>query len=886
MSIGVPAWLARVLAVRSQTNRAIADEIDSHVALHIDDLVAAGQPPEVARRNALMSLGGMAQTVDDCREHRRFAWILGVGRDTQLAVRRLRRDPSFTTAAVLTLALGIGATTAIVSVARVALASPLPYAEPDRRVMLFSRWTAFQKTSVADQEVWDYRATARTLAAVAAWYPVQQNLTGSGRPARLTVGAVTANTFDVLGSAPALGRTFAADEDRPGGPPVAILGDALWRRTFNADPAVIGRKIVLDDVAVQVVGVMPPGFRLPSDFTEDVADPTEAWRPAQIDETRLSRSHGYHAAALLAPGATAESATQELHEITRRLTEQGAYRPTMQFTAFAVSFDDEIRGPLRPIVWLLTGGVICLLLIACANVGNLLLVRGEARQRELALRAALGASSRRLLRELLIEGLALAAIGAAAALPLAFGALRVVRAMHPVSLEALGPLALDWRMLVATLSMAAATTVLFGLAPLMGHDGVSRLLRSSGTNATSAPSRARLRRGLVLIEIGIATILLVGAGLTIRSLDAMRRVDLGFNPDHVLTIRIALPQKRYATPEQVVAFYSRVAEDARRVAGIRAAGVVRLLPLASTIGDWGLDIDGFDETAGNAKGDWQIVTDGAFEALGTRLRRGRWFTASDGTNSEPVAVVNETLARTYWRDAADAVGGRLRIGRADRPWIRVVGIVADERHNGVTAAVKEKFYIPHSQWHVVTGGNVVRTAYLVVRTDQDPMRFAAALERLVQQIDPDLPVGTPRAMTDIVTSSLGAPRLTGFILGGFAAIALMLAAVGIYGVLAYVVSRRTREIGIRLALGSEPGRVVRLVVGQGMWLACGGILWGIVAALALTRLIRSLLYQVEPTDPSTFGTVALVLLVVAFLASAMPAVRASRLSPLFALKTE
>ena len=834
----IAAWLRWRLPVASQNSRAIAEEIHSHVALHMDELMAAGQPRELARRNAMMSLGGVAQTIDDCEERRRFARALGIGRDVRLALRRLLRDPSFAIAATLTLGLGIGATSAIVSVARTALAAPLPYADPSRRVMIFSRWTAFAKTTVADAEVWDYRALARSFSAVAAWSPTQQNLTGSGRPTRLTVGLVTENTFDVLGVHPMLGRTFTSDEDRPGGSPAAILGYDLWRGRFAADATIVGRKVLLDDVTVEIVGVMPRGFRLPSDYTEEVSDPTELWRPAQIDEQTLSRAHGYHAAALLAPGATGQTATQELSSIAQQLTAQGFYPPTMQFTAFAVSLEDEIRGPLRPIVWLLMAGVACLLLIACANVGNLLLVRGEARQRELALRAALGASSRQLVGELLVEAGVLTVLGAVVAIPLALAGLRVVSSFDPARLQALGSLTLDWRLLVASLTIAAVTTIVFGLAPLAGHEGVSRVLRTTAANATAARSRARLRSALVLAEIGMATVLLVAAGLILRSLDALHRVDLGFDPNNVVTMRVALPAARYDTPERIVEFYRRLSTDARELPGVRAAGVVRLLPLATTIGDWGLDIDGYDEAAGNAKGDWQIVTDGAFEALGTRLLLGRTFTPADGSSAEPVAVVNETLARTYWRRPEDALQGRMRIGSgSERPWVRVVGIVADERHNGITEAVKEKFYIPHTQWHVVTRGNVVRTAYLVVRTEGDPLTLGTSLERLVQEIDPDLPAGTPRAMTDVVAQSLATPRLTGFVLGSFATIALALAAVGIYGVLAYVVSRRTREIGIRLALGSDPGSVVRLVVRQGMTIAVVGVCAGAAVALGVTRLL-------------------------------------------------
>ena len=398
--------------------------------------------------------------------------------------------------------------------------------------------------------------------------------------------------------------------------------------------------------------------------------------------------------------------------------------------------------------------------------------------------------------------------------------------------------------------------------------------------------RQRLRGALVVAEVALAVILVVGAGLMVRTLSALGRIDLGFAPDHVLTLRLSVPTARYDTPERVVSFYRDLMMRVRVLPGVESAGVVRVLPLATTIGDYGLDIEGYEERPGaNAKGDWQIVSDGAFEAMGTRLVRGRWFTSADTSGSQPVAVVNETLARLYFKDG-NAVGGRLRVGNMKNPWAVVVGIVADERHNGVTGLVKEKFYIPHSQWHVATGGNLVRNAFIVVRTTGDPMSVAAAVRGEVRALDPSLPVANVRPMTEVVAASLATPRLTGFLLGTFAVIALLLAAVGIYGVLAYLVSRRTHEIGIRLAIGADRGQVVRMVLGQGIGLAILGLVAGIVGAIGLTRLMTSVLYDVTPADPWTYASVIGGLLAVAAVASAIPALRAARVDPVTALRIE
>jgi predicted permease len=387
--------------------------------------------------------------------------------------------------------------------------------------------------------------------------------------------------------------------------------------------------------------------------------------------------------------------------------------------------------------------------------------------------------------------------------------------------------------------------------------------------------------------VSLAVVLVIGAGLMVRSLAALGRIDLGFEPDNVLTMRVAVPAARYDTPEKVVDFYRQLTDKVRGLPGVQSAGFVRVLPLATTIGDFGLDVEGFEERPGaNAKGDWQIATDGAFEAMGSRLLRGRWFTSADTERTQPVTVINETMARTYWKNPEDAVGGRIRVGNMKNPWAVVIGMVADERHNGVTGVVKEKFYVPHAQWHVATGGNLIRGGFLVVRTAGDPMGLAGAVRSEVRALDPNIPVANIRPMTEVVAASLATPRLTGFLMGTFAAIALTLAAVGIYGVLSYLVARRTHEIGIRLAVGADRSQVLMLVLKQGLTLAGSGIAVGILAAFLLTRLMQSLLYQVRPSDPVTFGVVTVALLVVALLASALPAYRATRVSPIIALRTE
>lgn len=814
----------------------------------------------------------------------------GLGHDVKGGLRGLRRTPGFTLAAIATLALGVGATSAVFTVVQSVLLEPLPYSEPERRVMIWSRWVSFEKTWLSDQEILDYRRLSTTLSAVAGWGTTQQNLTGDVDPVRVGVGQVTANVFAVLGSRPVLGRDFTADDDRPGAAPVVVLGYPLWQSQFGGDAAVIGRRILLDDRPVEVIGVMPPGFRLPTDFTEEAAEPSQLWRPLQIDEQDTSRgSHGFFAAAVLAPGQTVASASDELRAITRGLTSQGLYPEAMQFSAFAVSLDDEIRGGVAPAMWLLTAAVACLLLIACANVATLLMVRADARVREVALRTAIGASASRLVRQLLVESALLAAAGSLLGLGFAAVAIQVLLAVDPTSVPPLAPVRLDFTVVVVTLAVGIATTLVVGVLPAVRALRVNLVesLRDGGTQATEGRARHHVRGALVIAEVALAVVLVVGAGLMGRSLAALGRVPLGFDPAGVLTLRVSVPPARYDTPEQVVSFYRQLLEEVRGLPGVTAAGIVRALPLATTIGDWGLIVDGYVAPPGtNAKGDWQIVSDGAFEAMGMRLREGRWLTGGDSADSQPVLVVNETMARAYWPDGR-AVGGRVRFGgpRSTQPWATVVGVVADERHNGVTTAAKEKFYAAHTQWSTLTT-NVVRSVFVVVRTTGEPMALAGPIRAAVRRLDPTLPVANVRPMREVVATALATPRLTGLLLGSFAALALTLAVVGLYGLLSFLVARRTHEIGIRLAIGADRRQVLMPVLGHGLALAAAGVVIGILGAVGAAQTMRSLLYAVAPLDAPTFVVVAAGLLVVAAVASLVPALRAMRVNPLVALRAE
>ena len=720
------------------------------------------------------------------RRARGLPFLETLWQDLRHGTRGLRRSPAFTAAAVLTLTLGVGATAAIFSVSRAVLFKPLPYADPGRRVMIWSQWRGWDKTWVSEAELLDYRTRCSTLARVAAWGTGQVNLTGGGDPLRIGVGRITANAFETLGVRPALGRGFTAEEDVPGRNTVTVIGHGLWQRYFGGDRHVLGRSVRLDGETHTVVGVMPPGFQLPTDYGENAAEPTELWVPLAIDMKEVERgSHGLYAAAVLAPGATPERATAELRALTASLTSEGLYPKEMNFSAFAVGLEEEILGSVRPALFLLLGAVGFLLLIACANVASLLLARSETRHRGIAVRSALGAGRTRLVRHVLAESLILAGAGSTLGLVVALGAGRALAALGPAGIPRAAAVGVDSQVLGFTALLALLTTGLFGALPALGAARVApaHALRQAGGRTSGGAAGRGLRHALVIGEVALAVVLVIGAGLMIRSLQALQEIDLGFKPAGVLTARLWLPQAGYEKPEQVVAFYQQLVERVRALPGVEAAGLVRQLPLGGTIGDWGLTIESDPSPmTTRAKGDWQVATDGAFEALGERLVRGRLLSPRDTTDAEQVAVVNETMARTYWA-GREPVGQRFRMGRSTRgPWVTVVGVVGDERHNGITGVVKEKFYRPLSQFHKSTG-SPARGMTLVIRTAADPLGLAGPVRQVVASMDSTLPVAAVRPMTDVVDASMVMPRLTGAVLVLFALLALSLAAIGIYGVI-------------------------------------------------------------------------------------------------------
>jgi len=806
--------------------------------------------------------------------------------EVRYALRGLVKASAFTATAVLTLALGIGATAAIFSVIDAVILRPLPWSEPSRAAMIWSRWSAFDKTWVATGEVIDYRNWSRSFAAIGAWSDGQINVTGDGEPERVDFAQVTANTFDVLGVRPLLGRVFTQTDDVPNGPRLVVISHALWTQRYGRDASIVGRNARLNGQPYEIVGVMPAGFALPTDYQN--AQPTMLWTPLQIDPATAEHgSHGLYAAGRLAPGVSIAQASKELHDLAQAWTREGLYPPQMRFDAFAVSLQDEVLGPVGRAIGLLAAAVAFLLLIACSNVANLMLARAEWRQRDIAVRTALGAGSRRLVAQLLIESLLLSIAGAAIGLALASVGVQALTWLHPDNIPRVGTVDVNRRALLVTMAACVVVTLLSGLFPALRAlaGNVSEGLRE-GRSLTTLKSGQRFRSALVVVQTALAIVLLVGAGLLIRSLGSLQRIDLGFRPDHALTMRISLPAASHATAEAVVGFYGRLLDQVRSLPGVRAAGAVRSLPLASEIGDFWLMVDGYVPPPGtNAKGDWEIVTDGYLEAMGERLVRGRSFTPADNQTGQLVALINEEFVRQYL-SGRQALGGRFRLGGpASRPWVTIVGIVANVRHNGVAAPIKEKFYIPHAQWHRSTG-NPMRGMTLVVRTAGDPSALAGAVQAEVRRLDPTIPVAEVRTMDEVVARALSRDRFTSALLSVFASLAVALAAVGLFSVLTYTIARRTREFGVRIAMGARPVQVLQLVMRSAFSLALAGLVVGLAMAAGLTRFMGSLLHDVTPLDAWTFGAVTIGVLAVTALASIGPAWRATRVDPVNALRAE
>ena len=807
----------------------------------------------------------------------------GLLQDLRYGMRMLRSRPAFTAVAVLALALGIGANTAIFSVVDAVLLKPLPYRAPERLVMIWHEYAQMNlpKASLSVPSYIEYRDNVRAFENVAAATNWSANLTGTGEPERVQGARVTGNFLATVGVPPMIGRDFLGEDDAPGGERVVILGHGLWQRRFGGDPGILGKVLALNGEDHTVVGVMPPGFVFfqPVDLFKPIAFTAGQAAPANHGNEFLI------GVARLKPGVTLRQAGSEMDGIAARLRQQ-FYVEGWSPRLFPLL--EEMTGDLRPALLVLMAAVGCVLLIACSNVANLLLARATSRQREMAIRSALGAGRLRVVRQLMTESVLLGVAGGALGLLLAFLGLKALLAAAPgeATQAVLGgrSIGLDGTALGFTLGVSVLTGIVFGLAPALqaSRMDLNDLLKEGSRGEGLGERGHRLLGVFVVSQVAVALVLLAGAGLLVRSFLRLRAVDPGFRLDHVLTMRLTLPQTRYTEDGQVAAFFDDLLRRLSALPGVRSAAAVSNLPMSGDNASASFAIEGLEVPQGQPSphGDSHIVSHDYFTALGIPLVQGRFFDRRDGPGAAKVAVIDQVLADRYW-PAGDAIGRRMALyfeGSPDKPvWREIVGVVGHVKKYGLDGRVKEQYYIPSPQ-------QARRSMFLALRTATAPTSIVAAARAAVRDLDTGLPVFRVQTMEQVLDGTLVTRRFAMLLLGIFAAVALVLAAVGLYGVISYSVAQRTREIGIRMALGARSRDVVRMVVRRGMRLTAIGLVIGVGSALAVTRFLASLLFAVQPYDPPTLLTVAAILAGVAWLASFLPARRAARVDPMMALR--
>jgi predicted permease len=874
-------------------------EMDEEMRFHLDmeasQHVSHGMSERDARRLARREFGGVERHKDDMRDERGASAFFDALGDLRFALRSLRHRPGLTAAATLTLAIGIGATSTVFGVVKHALLTPLPYSEPERVVGVWSAWKGFDRTWLSYDEWEGWKARVHAFADIGLYTDGAATLDGDS-PERVRSALIQTNVFSILGVRLDRGRGFTAEEDRPGGPSVAVLSYELWQRRFAGDPAIVGRKIQISGAERTVIGVTPSGFQMPLDYS--AGERTAIYFPLATDAKnegalpgpefpRGGSNHGYYGIARLAPGATAAAANRQLRDIVAELEKFG-YMANVGFHAFVIPMDEQIMGRVRPVLLVVFGAVVLVLLISCANVAGLLLVRGETRRRELAVRVALGAGTKRLARLLVTESALLAAFGGAMGIGLAWITVRLLRSNAPAGLPRLTETSIDWVVLLFALAVSAVTALLTGILPLAHatHLALSGELREGGRGSTTGRARLRWRQALVAVEVALAVVLVAGAGLMIRSVRNLLNVDPGFHADGVLTMRISTPAVFYPDSVRVVAFWDDLQRRVAALPGVKRVGAVRLLPLASEMGDWGLRIQGYTPPPNQGTpGDWQIVTPGYFETMGLTVREGRAFTTGDDMQAPLAMIVNRAFEQQYF-GGRRALGGRVRVNGSDSTkWYTVVGVVDDVRHNALIGAVKPQFYATLAQF-ALAPGSTRRVMSLVVKTDGDPKKLVSAVRAQVKSADPRLPVSEVRTMREIVNAAIGGQRFAMETLGVFGVVALLLSAIGIFGIVSQVVASRLHELGIRAALGATPMDLMAIALASGVRQAMAGLAIGIVAALVLTRVLHTLLHGVSPTDPLTFGAVVVVTGLVAVIASVAPAGRAARVDPNAVLRVE
>ena len=865
----------------------VEDEIRTHIELRTRANVRRGMDPEAARAEALRRFGDVAKVRGECvrlgelrdKEMRHVEWMDDLRQDVVYALRQFRRAPGFTLVALLTIALGIGATTAIFGVVNGVLLEPLPFEEPDRVVKIWPEGQSGTQPA-SSLDFLDWRAQARSFEGMAIHGQSAYTLTGSGEPQRMGGAPVSANFFRVMGVRAALGRTFAPDEDRPQAAKVAVLGHAAWLERFGGDASVLGRQLTLNGEVHTIVGVAAPGF--------DYPNAAEVWTPLVLTPSLMEpRARGrrmFIVVARLKDGETVARGEAEMDRINAGLA---TLHPDFNGDipgAKLVTMEDDLVGDVRDALWMLLGAVGLVLLIACANIANLLLVRAVGREGEMAVRAALGAGRGRVVRQLVTESVLLAAVGGALGVAVAAWATTMLVRLAPPDLPRIHEVAVDGRVLLFALLIAVATGLLFGLAPALhaASPDLTRALKETARGSRAGSRSGRVRSALVVAELALSVMLLVGAGLLLRSLHTLRNVDPGFRPDNLLTLSLGLPRPKYADTTAQRAFVEALDERIRAIPGASAVGIGTSMPFSGGGQFTGVEVAGRPIPPERVPTiEMRTAGVGYLEALGIPLVRGRTFTAQDRAGAPWVVLIDQALAKKLF-PGEDPVGKHLVfswLGDRAPGGPEIVGVVGNVKHWSLSEEPQPHVYFSLAQ---APGGYL----NVVMRAAGDPATLAPALREAIWSLDRNLAIVGLRTMEERLAQSVARPKLYAVLLAVFAGLALLLATVGIYGVMSYAVTQRTREIGIRIALGARRSHVLGLVVGQGMLLALAGVALGVAGAAAGGRLLESLLYGVSASDPATLAVVPLVLTAVALAACGVPALRATRVDPIAALRGE
>jgi predicted permease len=878
----------RNLFSRADVERDLDDELRAYVDLLTAEKIRGGMSPDAARRAALVEAGGVEQIKEGVRSTRRGALVEGTLQDLRYGLRLLRRSPGFAALAVVTIGLGIGANSAIFSVINGVVRKPLAYSESDRLMFLTSQFPnlGFDKFWISPPEYFDFKSHTRAFSDVAAYTTGAQNVSAGDQPERVNAAFVTANMFHVLRASPELGRVFTPEEDLPNSAPVVVLSHELWARAFGGDKSIVGKTAQVNGRSSTVVGVMPAGF--------DIHDnKTQLWIPLGLDPTSTQRgSHFLYLVGRLAPGISEAQAESELGGMLKQWGEWagGKHAPNDSTHRVQIApMRDEVIGGVKRALWILQGAVALVLLIACANVANLLLARAESRHKEFAVRGALGASRARIMRQFVSEGLVLSVLGAAVGLALAYWGLHALLAANPESIPRATEITLDPWVVAFTVVMAVGTGVVFGFAPLlhMGDKAVTLSIKEGGARTTTNAGRNQVRRALVVAEIALAVTLVIGAGLLLKSFRNLTSVDPGFDPSGKITFGLVLPAAAYPDSQRRVQFFNEMSAHLRETPGVQSVTYMQGLPPFRRVNANDTDFEGYT-AAPNTKDPpenvdfYQYTSADYFQTMGIPIREGRSFEQSD-VGGSPVVVVNEALAKRFYPNRSP-LGRRLNpYFTNDTVWYTIVGVAKDVKQGGLDAPAGTELYFLYDQMPRYAGF-APTSMNVVVNTARPFNAVAPAIRGVVRRMDPTLPIVQMRTMEDVIDASVTRQRFLSELLGIFAVVALLLAAIGTYGILAYMVTERSREIGIRMALGAARGEIVQLVMGQGMTIAGIGIVIGLIGAMILSRLTTTLLYGVTPSDPATYATVAVVIVVVATIACLVPLRRATRVDPLEAIR--